>query len=208
VDSIWVIRIQETVLSIETEVKIRIVDFAQLRCSMAKCEPVRISPRHFEDNYIFDFADGRIKEQHSLVRLRMADGKALLTYKGAAEPQGLFKSREELETGLEDPSMARAILERLGLKVNFRYQKYREEFRILVPGSRLDEVRLALDETPVGDYAEFEGSETAIRAVTAAMGLDESQFLRASYCALYLQFCCERGETPGNMIFLEKDDRK
>ena len=55
------------------------------------------------------------------------------------------------------------VLEELGFHVWFRYQKYREEFA-------LDDVMIAVDETPVGTYVEIEGGEHGIATTTEALG--------------------------------------
>ena len=186
-------------MSIETEIKVHLIDFPAFRRQIDGLHPTPVSERHFEDNYILDYADGRIRLQQSLLRVRFSRSGSYLTFKGPPRPEGLFKVREELETSVGDPSVVLRILESLGLSTSFRYQKYRQEFSVAQKSGL--EVHLALDETPIGDYAEFEGSEEAIRGVTDALGIDEPQFLRASYYTLYLQFCRDRGEAPNHMVF-------
>jgi len=78
--------------------------------------------------------------------------------------------------------------------LSFRYQKYRREFL-------LESVHIAVDETPIGNYIELEGSEDTIRRVAGKLGIDESLFLRLSYYSLYLEYCREKHKTPEHMIF-------
>jgi len=63
------------------------------------------------------------------------------------------------------------------------------------------DIHLAVDETPVGCYAELEGPEECIRQVAIKLGFAEAEFLRDSYYSLYIRFCKEQGETPGHMLF-------
>ncbi len=160
-----------------------------------------LAPRHFEDNFLLDFEDRRLAAATMLLRVRLAEGRAWLTYKGPPRPQGIYKVREELEVPVGDGSIAVQILLSLGMRVWFRYQKYRQEYALTVPGQTAAEVHLALDETPIGNYAELEGPEESIRLVAGAMGFDESRFSRASYYSLYAQYCRDRGESPGYMVF-------
>ena len=181
-------------MNTETEIKAKIDDPDAFSRQLDALNPRILSIRHFEDNYLFDFPDGRLGSHRCLVRIRYAGGLAFLTYKGPPRAEGIFKSREELETQLEDGAVTMQILERLGMHVRFRYQKYRREYAI-------DDVCIAVDETPVGNYSELEGSEEGILEVARKMGIDESRFLRLSYYALYMDFCRKRGEVPGHMIF-------
>jgi adenylate cyclase, class 2 len=181
-------------LSIETEIKIKIDDVAGFCRRLQSLNPGVLSARHFEDNYVLDFPDQMLKSSQCLLRLRFEEGRNILTYKGSPRPEGIFKTREELETKLEDGATMLEVLKRIGMRVFFQYQKYRQEFE-------LDGVHVAVDETPVGDYAELEGSEEGIRNLASRMDIEESQFLRFSYYSLYLDFCRTRGETPGFMIF-------
>jgi adenylate cyclase class 2 len=190
-------------LAIETEIKVRLTDPVAFRRLLHGLEHSSVSERHFEDNYLLDFPDGRMNSLSSLVRVRLTESRSWLTYKGPPQAGGVFKTREELETPVEDGAVALQILQNLGMQIWFRYQKYRQEYDLRVPGNPLERVHLALDQTPVGSFAEFEGSEEGIRATAAAMGLSESGFIRTSYYTLYREYCSERGESPGHMVFPE-----
>jgi adenylate cyclase, class 2 len=185
-------------LSIETEVKIEIGDPEDFCRRLNVLNPSLKSGRHFEDNHLLDFAEGTLKAGKRLLRVRFARNSALLTYKGPASDNGIFKTREELETQIEDGAVALQIFEQIGMRLWFRYQKYRQEF--LVEG-----VSVAVDETPVGNYAEFEGSEEGIRNLARKMGIDESRFLRSSYYSIYLEYCRKNGQVPDYMIFNKQD---
>jgi adenylate cyclase, class 2 len=184
----------EIIVSIETEIKIKIGDAEDFVRKLLALDARIQATRHFEDNYLLDFPDQRLKSSQCLVRVRYARDLAFLTYKGPPRAAGIFKTREELETRLEDGSVTLKILEQLGMQAWFRYQKYRQEFE-------LDGVQIAVDETPVGSYVEFEGSEEAIHSLAAKMGIDSSRFLKVSYYALYLDQCRQKGKTPGPMVF-------
>ena len=181
-------------MSTETEVKIKLVDIADFRLRLSVLNPVALSARHFEDNQLVDFPDRRLGSGQCLLRVRFTAGRHFLTFKGPPRSEGIFKVREELETAVEDGTILLQTLERIGMRVSFRYQKYRQEFDV-------DGVHVAIDETPIGNYAEFEGSETGIRDVTRKMEIDEARFLRSSYYSLYVEYCCEKGKTPEFMVF-------
>lgn len=181
-------------MSIETEVKIEIADPAGFCSRLEALNPERLSPRHFEDNHLLDFPDQRLRLQHCLLRIRFAEGRGILTYKGPPRPDGIFKTREELESQVGDGAAALQMLERIGMQVRFRYQKYRQEFAI-------DGVLVAMDETPIGNYAEIEGSEEGIRNLACRLGVEESQFVRLSYYSLYVEYCRKKGMTPHFMVF-------
>ena len=195
-------------MSIETEVKICIADFPKFRLQVDALGGAMLSGRHFEDNYIFDFEDARIRQGLCLVRVRSSGAKCFLTFKGPPKRESLFKTREELETEVGNATIAKEILERLGMKVLFRYQKFREEYRVMSRGQTGETVCLSLDETPIGNYAELEGSEQGIRELAGYMGISESSFLRASYYSLYLENCRELKKPPGDMIFPETGNEK
>jgi predicted adenylyl cyclase CyaB len=181
-------------MATETEIKIKINDPADFCRELIALAARPLSERHFEDNHLLDFPDGRLRANQCMIRIRQVRDHACITFKGRPRAESVFKVREELETGLADAGVALQILERLGLSVCFRYQKYRREFAV-------EGVHVAVDETPIGNYVEFESSEEGIRKLAAKMEIAESRFLRASYASLYLDYCREKDEAPGFMTF-------
>jgi adenylate cyclase class 2 len=181
-------------LSIETEIKVKIEDVTDFCLQLGALNPGILSVRHFEDNYLMDFPDQKLKSNRCLLRVRFVEGENCLTFKGPPRSEGIFKTREELETKIEDGATLLQVLERIGMRAGFQYQKYRREFA-------LDEVHVAVDETPIGNYVEFEGSEEAIRSLARRLGIMESRFLRLSYYSLYLEHCQNMGKEPGFMVF-------
>jgi len=195
-------------LSTETEIKIGIGDPDGFQRQLEGLQPRVVTPRHFEDNYLLDFPDRRLGSRQCLFRIRCAGERSFLTYKGPPRPEGIFKTREEMEIALESGTTALQIFKQLGMQVWFRYQKYRKEFAIPLSRRSGEEIHVAVDETPVGNYVEFEGSEEGIRELAHSMRIQESQFLRHSYYAIYLQYCQERGEIPGYMVFPAEREEK
>ena len=74
--------------------------------------------------------------------------------------------------------MVNAILGRIGYQPIFRYQKYRETW-----AHRGQEI--VIDETPIGTWVEIEGDSDGIRAVTADLGHEPSEYLCDSYADLF-----------------------
>jgi adenylate cyclase, class 2 len=181
-------------LSIETEVKIKIEDPVDFCRRMTALKPEILSARHFEDNILLDFPDQKLSLGRCLLRVRLTEKQSYLTFKGPARQDGIFKTREELETCLDNGPAMLQVLNRIGMHVCFQYQKYRQEFG-------LDGIHVAVDETPIGNYVELEGSEERIRNLAHKMGIAETQFLRSSYYSLYVEHCQAKGETPKFMIF-------
>lgn len=183
------------IVSIETEIKIKIEDPADFCRRLEILNPNILSARHFEDNLLLDFPDAKLQTRHCLLRIRFTAGtQGILTFKGSPRPGGIFKTREELETSVEDGATALRILQNIGMRIGFRYQKYRREYEA-------EGVHVAVDETPIGNYVEIEGAEADIRNLARRLSFEEIQFIRLSYYSLYLEYCRERGETPHFMVF-------
>ena len=181
-------------MSTETEIKVKIEDAGDFCRRLSLLNPGVLSKRHFEDNHLLDFPDRRMRSQQCLVRIRFAEGRGIFTYKGPPRPEGIFKTREELETELSNGAILLEALERIGMCVCFRYQKYRQEFAV-------GDIHVAVDETPIGNYVEFEGPEDGILRITLRMGIPESQFLRSSYYSLYQEYCTGNNKSPEFMVF-------
>jgi adenylate cyclase class 2 len=188
-------------MPIETEIKLSMEDPDRFRRRLELAGAVLVAPRHFEDNHVFDFPDCGLRSRGCLLRLRVTSAQTILTYKGPAQPGGPFKSREELETTVSNAAETMTILNHLGLRVWFRYQKFREEYTLTVKEYPEAEVHVALDQTPLGFYAELEGSPQCIRALATRMGFNEREFIRDSYYSLYVRWCERSGVDPGDMVF-------
>ncbi len=180
----------------ETEIKLRVEDL----CAASKRIEARgftvAVLRVFERNIVFDRDTGELRSSGQLLRLREAGTLATLTFKGVSVP-GKHKSREERETRVADAGEMTAILERLGYRAVFVYEKYRTEYKSNVSGTPV----ITLDETPVGNFIEIEGEASAIDETARQLGFLESDYLTVSYGSLYAEWCRERGIPPANMTF-------
>jgi adenylate cyclase class 2 len=172
----------------ETEVKVR-VGAALAREALRRAGAQLVSPREFEDNWLFDDARGALRAGGGILRLRTAAGRGLLTFKGPRQVKGGLKTREEIETELADPAAMRLVLERLGLRPVFRYQKRRETWTLLGE-------TVVVDETPIGEFIEIEGTPAGIPRVAEALGFSPQDYITDSYVALFFA----SGGT-GDMVF-------
>ncbi|MBL8226856.1 MAG: class IV adenylate cyclase [Bryobacterales bacterium] len=149
--------------------------------------------RTFEVNVLFDTPELRLRAAGSLLRVRQFGKEWVLTFKGPAKA-GRHKSREELETQLADGENLPAILGRLGFEPVFRYEKYRTEY---TDGEGI----ATIDETPIGDFVELEGSAAWIDAAALKLGWSAADYITKSYGKLYLDHCERRAILPSNMTF-------
>ena len=178
---------------IEREIKLRFEDAAAARATILAAGATLIRGRRLQEDCLLDTADGLLREQRASLRVRMESGRALLTFKGPVQP-ALIKVREELETVVADGPVLLQILGALGFCVWFRYEKYREEFA-------LEDVIVAIDETPVGTFVEIEGSDRGITATALALGRGPSDYLLDSYRGLFATHCARRGMPVTDMLF-------
>jgi adenylate cyclase, class 2 len=179
----------------ETEIKLPVAAAAVVR-RLLRCAGFRVSkPRALETNTVLDTSDRSLLRAGSLLRVRSVRGEGVLTYKGPVD-NGRHKSRQEIETHLDDPEAALRILTHLEFQSAFRYQKYRTEFKRI--GSR---GTIMLDETPIGAYLELEGSAGWIDRTARELGFSPSDYITASYGRLYFAYCQTKGIRPGDMVY-------
>ena len=179
----------------ETEIKLRLGDPVSLKRRLASLGFSVAKRRVLEINTVFDTPDSVLLRQRKLLRLRQAGSARTIAFKGPPEA-GPYKSREEVESGFSDGRAMRLILERLGYEPVFRYEKYRTEY------SRPDKAGLAmLDETPIGNFLELEGSPRWIESTARALGHSPADHITASYRALYVAHCQANGVKPADMVF-------
>ena len=136
-------------------------------------------PRHFEDNVLFDDATASLRASGRALRLRRTAAAGILTYKGPRLAAGGIKSRPEIEVTVGDADAAQQVLEALGYRKAFRYQKYRQAFH-------WRDAEIVIDETPMGTFLEVEGPIETIHAAATALGRGPADYVDESYAALFL----------------------
>ena len=114
-------------MATEREIKLRFDSAEDARTRILALGATPLHGRRLQEDSLLDTDDERLRRQRSVLRIRSEGGKALLTFKGPAQP-GAMKLREEHETVVADGDTLLCILEQLGLHIWFRYEKYREEF--------------------------------------------------------------------------------
>jgi adenylate cyclase class 2 len=177
--------------NLEREIKFPGVELDKLRDRLIDLEAERRGPGAFEDNWILD-RDDELRTTGKILRLRTDGARARLTFKGPLQMEGNLKVREEREVEIENAEEARALFEHLGYVLVRRYQKVREEWH-------LGGVTIALDHTPIGDFAEFEGD--GAETVAKRCGFDAKLAERRSYLRLYEDHLKEHPEAPPEMVF-------
>ena len=179
--------------TLEREIKLRFESPGVARAAVLAAGATPVRARRLQEDCLLDTADDLLRRRRSVLRVRMESGKSLLTFKGPVQPT-IMKLRQELETVVGDGPLLVRILEELGFRVWFRYQKYREEFA-------LDDVIVAVDETPVGVFVEIEGGDLGIAATARALGRGPADYLLDSYRGLFVRHCEQRGVPSTDMLF-------
>ena len=175
--------------SVESEIKLEMAGPEAARQKVRGLGATLARPRHFEDNLLLDDAAGSVAARGLSLRLRRTDAGTVVTYKGPRRDTGGVKSRPEIETGVSNGDAVQALLEGLGFRPVFRYQKYRETYR-------WDGVEIVVDETPVGTFLEIEGPVADIHEAARALGYAPDDYVLDSYASLFF----ERGG-QGDMVF-------
>jgi adenylate cyclase class 2 len=209
----------------ETEIKLRIAERKSfekaLRQLRARPLQGRASLRVRETNIVFDTPGRELSGKGQLLRIRTecaansargkrsaAPTRVLLTFKAPVESPGgaavRHKVREETELELSSADSFSKILEALGLRPFFRYEKIRSTYVLPAAARWARGLLIELDETPIGDFVELEGSPAAIDRAAKLLGFTPAQHILANYGQLYREDCQRRGVTPGNMVFARR----
>jgi adenylate cyclase class 2 len=199
---------------LEVEIKLPVASGAAGRRLLRRLGAKPLGRVH-EMNTLYDTPEGTLGRSSRLLRVRRLQvagrgrrsgaGKragrgnplpGILTFKAPAEG-GRYKVREELELVIDAPERAERILEALGFRPWFRYEKYRASYRL--PG--LPRLSVELDETPVGDYFELEGARQSIDRAARRMGYGPQDYVTASYFELFLRERERRDLEENAMLF-------
>jgi adenylate cyclase class 2 len=179
----------------ETEVKLHVPGKDKILARIAANGFLVSKPREFEVNTLYDTPDRALLRSGTLLRLRQAGNRGMITWKGKPIP-GPHKSRPEIETGVGSVEEMGKLLCRLGYEPAFRYEKYRTEFR-----DGEGEGSLVFDETPIGFYLELEGPAEWIDKTASKLGFSVADYELRSYGSLYRDYCAEHGLEPTGMVF-------
>lgn len=180
---------------LEREIKLQFANPDEARAAIIRAGATPIRGRRFQEDCLLDVASEELRRRRCVLRIRIEQGKSLLTFKGPVQPSPM-KLREEIETVLGDGDALLHVFEELGFHVWFRYQKYREEFAFA-------DVIIALDETPIGTFVEVEGGENGITEMAAALGRGPSDYIVDSYRTLFCRHRDANRLEAANMVFDE-----
>jgi adenylate cyclase, class 2 len=177
----------------EREIKLRFDAVATARAAVAAGGARPRRGRRLQQDALVDTDEGFLRARRSVLRVRSEEGGAVLTFKGPVQPSTM-KLREEVETNVADGAALLELLERIGFRPWFRYEKYREEFS-------LGACVIAIDETPVGTFVEIEGDEAGVAAAARALGRAPSDYVLDSYRGIFVQHCEALGVPVTDMLF-------
>jgi adenylate cyclase class 2 len=208
----------------EVEIKLRVADASALRRRLKQLTAREVSPRTYESNTLYDTARKDLARRGQLIRIRVEQPspirnkidrplptKTILTYKGPpqakfrvrpsiARPRkqkSRYKVREEVEVAISGMNEMTRILQALGLRPSFRYEKFRTTYAL--PGLR--NLKIEFDETPIGTFLELEGTPSAIDRVARLLGYTHTDYITQTYGALHVADCRLRGRKPTHMLF-------
>lgn len=180
----------------ETEIKLPVDDLDQLRTRLAELGASRVGARSFESNTLFDHPDRRLRRSDRALRVRRCEGRTVLTFKGPATWLQGVRDREEIEVEVMGGEALQDVLRGAGLEPSFRYEKWRESWR-------LASFAVVLDDTPMGSFVEIEGSRERLPEVAQALGLDPASAAQGSYPSLWVDHRRRHPELdlPTDMVF-------
>jgi adenylate cyclase class 2 len=201
-------------MPVETEIKFRLDQFAGLADFTACLQAAGFTlqtPRSFESNVLYDTPSRQMRARTEILRIRGYAGRTILTHKripdarvpgdrsssprGDASPaEDRHKHRIETETEVADGEALAHIFLALGLVPAFRYEKWRTEWQD-------GQGHCVVDETPIGNYAELEGSPEWIDRVAARLGIDPSQYITLSYGRLFDLWRQQHNSTAQDLTF-------
>lgn len=184
-------------MSIETEIKFRVADVGQLVKRLQEAGFREQTPRAFESNVLYDTPDRKMRARTEILRIRSYSGRWTVTHKRLPDVgpgEDAHKHRVETETEVADGSVLADLFQSIGLVPAFRYEKWRSEW-----GD--GQGHCVIDETPIGDFAELEGSAEWIDSSAERLGVPRSAYMTLSYGRLFEQWCAEHNSDAKDLTF-------
>lgn len=156
--------------------------------------------RTHEMNTLYDLPGGVLRNRKELLRLRQYGSEWTLTHKSGRKT-GRHSSREELETSVSDGKQMDLILRALGYSPSFHYEKFRAEW---TDGKG----QVVIDETPIGNFCEIEGTPRWIDETAKKLGVSERDYITTNYAGLFAQWKTETNSSADEMTFKAVKKRK
>lgn len=184
-------------MPVETEIKFRVDDLATLSRRLEAAGFRMQTPRSFESNVLYDTPDRQMRARTEILRIRSYAGRCLLTHKRLPDSgpgEDTHKHRVETEAEVSDGDALAQIFLSLGLVAAFRYEKWRTEWED-------GEGHCVVDETPIGNFAELEGSAEWIDRTARRLGIEEGEYITLSYGRLFDQWREQQGSTAQDLTF-------
>ncbi|HUD74434.1 MAG TPA: class IV adenylate cyclase [Terracidiphilus sp.] len=184
-------------MPVETEIKFRVDDVANLTQRLEAASFRLQTPRAFESNVLYDTPGRQMRARTEILRIRSYAGRWTVTHKRLPDVgpgEDTHKHRIETETDVADGAALEEIFLSLGLTPAFRYEKWRAEWAD-------GEGHCVVDETPIGNYAELEGSAEWIDHAAARLGIDRSQYITLSYGRLFELWREQHRSTAQDLTF-------
>jgi len=195
-------------MPIETEIKFRVADLAALTQRLKSAGFQLQTPRSFESNILYDTPDRQLRARTEILRIRNYAGHWTLTHKRLPAPiQGSnpgpdsarHKHRIETETEIAQGAALADLFLSLGLVAAFRYEKWRTEWAD--PNDHGAAGHCVIDETPIGNYAELEGSSDWIDLAAQRLGVDPANYITLSYGRLFDQWRMQHRSSVEDLTF-------
>jgi len=152
-------------MAIETEIKFRVADVAELETRLKEAGFRLETPRAFESNVLYDTPDRQMRARTEILRIRSYAGRYTVTHKRLPD------------SGLGEDT-----------------QKWRSEWSD-------GQGHCVVDETPIGNFAELEGTAEWIDRAAERIGVSRSDYLTLSYGRLFEQWCVARQCAANDLTF-------
>jgi adenylate cyclase, class 2 len=184
-------------VAVETEIKFRVRDIAALAGRLHDTGFHLDTPRSFESNVLYDTHDRQMRARTEILRIRNYNGRCVLTHKRLPDDrpgEDRHKHRIETETDVADGNALAEVFRSLGLVPAFRYEKWRTEWSD-------GEGHCVVDETPIGNFAELEGTPEWIDRSATRLGISDHEKLTLSYGRLFDQWRDEHHSSAEHLTF-------
>ena len=171
---------------LEIELKVRVESLDHVRRKLEQLN-ARFCGRVHEHDVYYNAPHRDFSKTDEALRVRYADGKAVVTYKGAKIKNLGLKAREELNTDIKSGEIFENILTHLGFVRTAEVNKWRENYS-------LGNTSIALDDVEhLGTFVEIEvlaetdaqNAKTGIERLAKELGVEGKPIL-ASYLELLL----------------------